>query len=35
MRPQAEEALRKAAEKGDLTTLKRLVEKGVNVNAKC
>ena len=33
LRPQAEEALLKAAEEGDLATLKRLVEEGVNVNA--
>eukprot|EP00964_Phaeocystis_antarctica_P014833 scaffold8186_cov59-Phaeocystis_antarctica.AAC.3 len=33
LRPQAEEALRKAARDGDLATLKRLVEMGVSVNA--
>ena len=31
---QAEAALIKAAEEGDLATLTRLVEEGVNVNAK-
>ena len=33
LRPQAEEALRRAAKEGDLANLKRLVEEGVNVNA--
>ena len=33
LRPQAEEALRKAAEEGDLATLTRLVEEGVNLEA--
>ena len=33
LRPQAEDALLKAAEEGDLTTLKRLLEEGVHVNA--
>ena len=34
LRPQAEEALIEAAEKGDLATLKRLVEERVNLEAK-
>ena len=34
LRPQAEKALRDAAWRGDLATLKRLVEEGVDVNAK-
>ena len=33
LRPQAEEALFKAAKQGDLATLKRLVEVGVNLEA--
>ena len=33
MRPQAEENLLYAASEGDLATLTRLVEEGVNVNA--
>ena len=33
LRPQAEKALITAATKGDLATLTRLVERGVNVNA--
>ena len=33
MRPQAEEALIKAAKEGDLATLTRLVEEGVNLEA--
>ena len=33
LRPQAEEALLKAAMYGELATLTRLVEEGVNVNA--
>ena len=34
LRPQAEEALRDAARRGDLATLKRLVEEGVDLEAK-
>ena len=34
LRPQAAKSLLKAAEKGDLATLKRLVEKGVDLEAK-
>ena len=33
LRPQAEHALRRAAEEGDLATLKRLVEEGVDLEA--
>ena len=33
LRPQAEEALLEAAKGGDLATLKRLVEEGVNLEA--
>ena len=34
LRPQAERALRNAAEEGDLATLKRFVEEGVDLEAK-
>ena len=34
LRPQAERELHKAAQNGDLATLKRLVEKGVNIETR-